>query len=52
MNEAVAKLELVGTPRGPDCGYDPDVIMADVDKSAWKDARIAAITEGFTNEIV
>ena len=33
-NAAVAKLELVGTPRGPDCGYDPNVIMADVDKSA------------------
>lgn len=34
MNEAVAKIELVVIRRGPDGEYDPDVIMADVDKSA------------------
>ncbi len=33
MNEAVAKVELVGIRWGPDCGYDPNVTMEDIDKS-------------------
>ncbi len=33
MNEAVHKLERVSIRQVPDCGYDPDVTMAGVDKS-------------------